>query len=354
MKVFHCDHCGQLLFFENVNCIRCGRALAFVPERGDLASLDPRPVDGSPNRWFSPAAGRAFRLCANYTRYNVCNWALPVDDPNELCRACALTRTIPNLSRPGNDRLWYKLEVAKRRLVYTLDQLGLPLKGKSDGRTRDLEFEFLEDVTTGHAQGLISVNIGEADDAQRVKRKIELGEPYRTLVGHFRHESGHYYWDRLVDGTPRLESFRQVFGDERLDYQAALQKNYSEGAPPNWQDRYISAYAAMHPWEDWAETWAHYLHMIDTLETAAACGISVAPPRKDEPTITDVPNPVSEDGVSFDRMMAGWTPITYVLNNLNRGLGNDDAYPFVLSSPSVNKLRFVHDTIAESMRHTNT
>lgn len=337
MKVFHCDHCGQLLFFENINCLRCGRALAYVPELAHLASLDHRPTPDQPNRWTSPFTGTAFRLCDNYSKYNVCNWALPEDDSNGLCRACRLTRTIPNLSRPGNDRLWYKLEVAKRRLVYTLDQLRLdPENG--------LTFEFLEDVLTGHAKGVITVNIVEADDAERVRRRIELNEPYRTLLGHFRHESGHFYWDRLIAGTDRLDPFRALFGDERTDYAEALQRNYSEGAPPGWQERYVSAYAAMHPWEDWAETWAHYLHMVDTLETAAACGISIEPPRMDEPTLKDVPNPVGED-VSFDRMMESWTTITYVLNNLNRGLGTEDAYPFVLSTPSVNKLRFVHETI---------
>ncbi|MBX3262868.1 MAG: putative zinc-binding metallopeptidase [Labilithrix sp.] len=346
MKVFHCDHCGQLLFFENSVCVRCGRALAYVLERRDLASLDFAPTDAAPNRWLSRFPDEPLRLCENYSRYNVCNWAVPFDDLHALCRACRLTRTIPNLSRAGNDRLWYKLEVAKRRLIYTLDQLGLPLESKLEAPDTGLTFEFLEEVLTGHAEGVITVNITEADDAVRVKRRSELNEPYRTLLGHFRHESGHFYWDRLIRGTDRLEAFRARFGDERADYAAALARNYSEGAPPGWQDHYVSAYAAMHPWEDWAETWAHYLHMIDTLETAAACGISIAPPRKDEPTVTDVPNPVADAGVSFDAMMESWTTITYVLDNLNRGLGNDDAYPFVLSAATVAKLRFVHETIA--------
>lgn len=346
MKVFHCDHCGQLLFFENINCVRCGRALAWVPERAHLASLDLEPAsDGGPNRWSSPVLRQTFRLCENYTKYNVCNWAVPFDDPHTLCRACRLTRTIPDLSFVGNDRLWYKLEVAKRRLIYTLDQLRLPLQSKAEDPAGGLMFEFLNDVLTGHAEGVITVNIIEADDAERVKRRVELGEPYRTLLGHFRHESGHFYWDRLISGSERHEPFRRLFGDERADYEAALRQNYGQGPAVGWQDQYVSAYAAMHPWEDWAETWAHYLHMIDTLETAAACGISIKPPRKDEPTVKDVPNPVAESYVSFERLVDSWTPLTYVLNNLNRGLGNDDAYPFVLSDRSLEKLRFVHDTI---------
>jgi hypothetical protein len=348
MKVFHCDHCGQLLFFENVTCVSCGRALAYVPELMEVASLDPI----GNGLWKSPLTGETLRLCENYSKQNVCNWALAADDPNALCRACRLTRTIPNLSRPGNDRLWYKLEVAKRRLVYTLDQLRLPIENKAECPDRGLAFELLEDpepgaptVLTGHADGIITVNIAEADDAERVKRRIALNEPYRTLLGHFRHESGHYYWDRLIRDSPRLEAFRTIFGDERADYAEAMRRHY-ESAPVGWQDAYVSAYATMHPWEDWAETWAHYLHITDTLETAAACGMSIKPRRKDEPRISSVPDPVSGGRVSFDKMMDSWGTITYVLNNLNRGLGTDDAYPFVLSAPPVRKLRFVHETIA--------
>lgn len=322
MKVFHCAHCGQLLFFENVTCMRCGRALAFLPEEGQLVTIGP----DSPHR-----------LCDNYAKYNICNWAVHAGDDNALCRSCRLTRTIPNLAKPGNDRLWYKLEVAKRRLLYTFDRLGLAYDG--------MVFEFMENVTTGHKQGVITVNLAEADDAERTKQRLALNEPYRTLLGHMRHESGHYFWDRLIGSSPSIGAFRVRFGDERADYQSALNRNYGEGAPMNWQANYVSAYAAMHPWEDWAETWAHYLHMIDTLETAAACGISIEPPRHDEPTLKEVPNPVEGD-VHFDTMMRSWSPITYVLNNLNRGLGNDDAYPFVLSDATIDKLHFIHDTIA--------
>ncbi|MDB4937729.1 MAG: hypothetical protein JWP87_4701 [Labilithrix sp.] len=357
VKVFHCDHCNQLLFFENVNCVRCGRALAYLPELLDLVSLD--PVDAAANRWSSPRASKELRLCQNYATHDVCNQALAADSPNSLCRSCLLTRTIPNLSRPANHRLWYNLEVAKRRLLYTLDQLGLPLKNRIEDPEHGLSFDFLEDpdpgsgappVMTGHAQGVITVNVSEADDAERVRRRVELNEPYRTLLGHFRHEIGHYYWDLLIRESPRLDAFRTKFGDERASYDAALHRHYqgpqgTPGAPATWQDNYVSAYATMHPWEDWAETWAHYLHMTDTLETAAACGISLRPPRADEPTLKHVPNP-TEGAVSFERMMEGWSAITYVLNNLNRGLGNGDAYPFVLSTPSIEKLRFVHETVS--------
>jgi hypothetical protein len=198
---------------------------------------------------------------------------------------------------------------------------------------------------TGHASGVITVNLAEADDAERVRRRVQLNEPYRTLLGHFRHEVGHYYWERLIGGTDRLEAFRTLFGDERADYAAAVERHYRDGAPAGWQHEHVSAYATMHPWEDWAETWAHYLHLIDTLETAAACGLALKPARDDEPALDHVPDPTSTP-ISFERMLEDWGPITYVLNNLNRGLGNDDAYPFVLSTRSREKLAMVHETIA--------
>jgi hypothetical protein len=336
MKVFHCAHCGQLLFFENVTCIRCGRTLAYVPSEGSLLSLDRHD--------------HTYKLCRNYVQHNVCNWAMRADDPESLCRACRLTRTIPNLGKPGNDRLWYKLEVAKRRLLYTFDQLGLAYRGKHEDPDHGLSFDFMDDVMTGHMQGVITVKVAEADDAERVKARIAMNEPYRTLLGHFRHESGHYYWDRLIAPSPSIGAFRVLFGDERVNYQEALNRNYAAGPPANWQDSYVSSYAAMHPWEDWAETWAHYLHIVDTLETASACGVSIDPPRHDEPTLKEVPNPVADAEVNFDELIKSWRTITYVLNNLNRGLGNDDAYPFVLSELTTDKLRFVHDTITSSTK----
>jgi hypothetical protein len=189
------------------------------------------------------------------------------------------------------------------------------------------------------------VNVAEADDAERERRRNTLGEPYRTLIGHFRHEVGHYYWSRLVENRPVLAQFRVLFGNEEDDYAAALVRHYESGPTADWQQRFVSAYASAHPWEDWAETWAHYLHMTDTLETAAACGLSIKPRRSGEPAVGRVPAPAASSG-AFERMIAGWHPVTYLLNNLNRGLGLADAYPFVLSPPAIEKLRFVHEVIA--------
>ena len=220
-----------------------------------------------------------------------------------------------------------------------------------------LTFEFLADVDpqtpvmTGHADGLITVNIAEADDAERERRRTTMHEPYRTLLGHMRHESGHYYWDLLIASTSAIDEFRSIFGDERTDYAAALSTYYDHGAPAGWQERFVSAYASSHPWEDWAETWAQYLHMVDTLETAAASGLSLTPRRRDEPTARTIPHPISPRPADFTALIDSWFPLTYVLNNLNRGLGHPDAYPFVLSPSAIAKLKFVDDLVGRGSLH---
>ena len=352
MRIFHCDHCDHLVFFENHSCVSCSRRLAFLPDIREIGSLD--AVGGG--TWASPLEGASasgYRLCENYTAHDVCNWAVPADDPHPLCSSCRLTSVIPDLWVPGHREAWYKLEVAKRRLVYTLLHLRLRVDNRVDDPGHGLAFEFKADPTdldapavlTGHASGVITINVAEADDAERERRRRALHEPYRTLLGHVRHEVGHYYWERLIEGTDRLEPFRRLFGDERADYGASLQSHYEQGPPGDWQQRFVTAYATAHPWEDWAETWAHYLHMTDTLETAAACGVSIRPRRRDEPALRQVPPSAGQPHAAFDGLMASWFPLTYVLNNLNRGLGVPDAYPFVLSEPVIDKLRFVHDVV---------
>jgi hypothetical protein len=352
MKVFHCDHCDALVFFENVQCVSCGRALAFLPDLGTIGALERTAEPAS----FIQAGKDAdthnaprYRLCRNYSEHNVCNWAVHESDDNELCRSCRLTRIIPDLSDATQKLNWTKLETAKRRLVYTLMQLGLPLKTRFEDPRGGLAFEFkapladFEPVLTGHAHGVITINANEADDAERERVRNQLHEPYRTLLGHFRHEVGHYYWDRLIANSERLEEYRALFGDERQDYGAALQRHYENGTPNDWQRNFVSAYSTAHSWEDWAETWAHYLHMYDTLDTAAACGLMLKPKRSNEPTLQS-PLSAPERG-EFEQMTANWFAVTYVLNNLNRGLGQADAYPFVLSAPAIAKLRFVHETV---------
>jgi hypothetical protein len=353
MKVFHCDHCDNLIFFESVQCVRCEHALAYLPDLGVTGSLD----WGEDGLWRSPLAraqGKTYRLCQNYTEHNVCNWAVPAGDANPYCLSCRLTRVIPALSTPENKVAWHKLEVAKRRLLYTLMALGLPVAGKAGAAAPGLAFEFLADPTdptappvlTGHANGLITINIAEADDVERERRRHQFGEPYRTLLGHFRHEIGHYYWGVLIKGGAHLDRCRELFGDERADYGTALQAYYKSGAPVDWQARFISAYATAHPWDDWAETWAHYLHMTDALETAIGCGLSVKPKRAGEPAMKPDAKVPARAPSAFEAMIKDWHTLTYVLNNLNRGLGLPDGYPFVISVPVTEKLQFIHEVVA--------
>lgn len=355
MKLFHCDHCGHALFFENVKCLHCGSELAFLPTRMALAAIEPVPE--APGLWRRQKQGKApsshhFRLCQNYTQHQACNFAVPEADPNPLCVCCRLTQILPDLSVPGNRERWYQIEAAKRRLFYTLSRLGLVSNNPPDGLRDGPVFQFLADlpgqqVMTGHANGLITLNVAEADDDERVKRRLQMREPYRTLLGHFRHESGHFYWDGLIRDAGRQDDFRAVFGDEQQDYGAALQNYYANGAPANWEDSFVSAYATAHPWEDWAETWAHYLHMVDLLETASSYNTRLTVPGDETETDADdaVINPFDSGQTDFEQLVEQWVPLTLLVNSLNRSLGQSDAYPFALSPTSLNKLRFVHDLI---------
>ena len=279
---------------------------------------------------------------------------MPADGPEAFCTACRHNRTIPALSLPENLERWRRLEVAKRRLFYTLLRLRLPLTKRPED-PEGLAFDFLSDdgpsappVMTGHASGLITINIAEADDVERERRRTGMGEPYRTLLGHLRHEVGHHYWTVLVERSPdpgTIERFRGLFGDERVDYGEALKRHYAQGAPPDWPERFISAYASAHPWEDWAETWAHYLHMVDTLETAGAFGISTRPKvSRGAEIATTVDFDPHGDG-DLEQLIGAWLPLTFAVNSLNRSMGQPDLYPFVIPPAVIGKLAFVHGCV---------
>lgn len=350
MKAFHCDQCGGLVFFENVQCLKCGQALGFLPEVNDLSTLEPA-ADGV-WRAITPAArGVLYRQCRNGTQHQVCNWLVRVEDSSPFCVACRLNDVIPDLAVPGNLERWRKLEAAKRRIIYTLMRLGLTMEGVSAENRPPLRFRFLGTPfygplpLTGHSQGAITVNIAEADDEERERLRVHLHEPYRTLLGHLRHEIAHYYWDQLISWTPQLTRFRQIFGNEERNYDAALWEYYQHGPPADWQTRHISAYASAHPWEDWAETWAHYLHIEDTVETAASFGITLSPTHPDAKAMTADPTKVAEPDTTFDKVLEQWLPLTCALNSLNRGMGLPDLYPFVLSGPAIEKLKFVHEVV---------
>ncbi|WP_419896478.1 zinc-binding metallopeptidase family protein [Roseomonas sp. USHLN139] len=382
MRLFGCEVCGQLLYFENTQCVRCGATLGYLPARNRLTALDPdeagEGMPGTPTPegalaqsvgaateaedaadapepdtlWRPRAAPEALHRFCDNARHKACNWLVPAESAARFCEACRHNRTIPDLSDPGNLAHWQKIEAAKRRAFYSFLRLGLPLVDRVEDPENGLAFDFLADapdgsekVMTGHDNGLITLALAEADDAERTRRRTAMGEPYRTLLGHFRHESGHYFWDRLVRDGGRLEECRAVFGDDSQDYGAALQRHYEQGPPADWQENFVSTYATAHPWEDFAETWAHYLHIVDTLEMARAFGIGIDPAvdRRDELTAEVDFDPYR--ATRIEPVMEAWVPLTAAVNSLNRCMGTPDLYPFVLSPAVVAKLAFIQSLV---------
>ncbi|MGC1348237.1 MAG: putative zinc-binding peptidase [Xanthobacteraceae bacterium] len=349
MKLFQCQNCGQPLYFENTRCERCGLSLGYLHDRETITALETRQRAGHPEQsaWPALTDGKRYRFCAN-AEYDVCNWLIPAASSDAYCAACRHNQMIPNLSLPENLIRWRALEAAKHRLFYTLFQLRLPVETQAESPA-GLAFEFLADVgpaaspiMTGHTDGVITINLAEADDAERERQRQQMGELYRTLLGHFRHEIGHYYWDRLIADTPHLEEFRRIFGDERRDYAAALQTYYANGAPADWSEHFISAYASSHPWEDFAETWAHYFHMVDTLETAHVAGLAAIPQPPQNPGAVFDFHPHDTD---MKRLVEAWLALTFAVNSVNRSMGLHDLYPFVLGPLAVAKLTFVQERI---------
>jgi hypothetical protein len=349
-RAYRCQ-CGRPVFFGNSRCLGCGTALGYEPERARVLPLQPAAQQGQWQVHGAAPEAPCYRRCANFDTPAGCNWL--VADAQPLCRACRLNRTIPDLSVPENGMLWARIEAAKRRLVSQLIALGLPVRSKGEDPAQGLAFDFLRalpgaPVTTGHAGGVITLDVEEADDARRERIRTQLHEPYRTLLGHLRHEVGHHYWDVLIGGTPRLDDFRRLFGDERQDYATALKANYEQGPPADWAQRFVTAYASCHPWEDWAETWAHYLHMVDTVDTALSFGIDA-----DDVELSAEPwgpdalwQPDAAGAEAFLGFLNAWTELTAVLNEMSRSMGQPDFYPFVLPRPAVAKLQFIHLVVA--------
>jgi hypothetical protein len=348
MKLFSCPNCGHRLYFENVQCLNCANFVIFDPERAE----------------FVLSTTEGVIICTNVDECG-CNWRAL--DGQDFCRACSLNKIIPDLSIPGNRERWTRVEFAKKRAIYSLLAYGLPVQAKQNPNDEaGLAFDFLagaagsgpggEHVLTGHDSGLITLNVAEADSAEREKMRVQMGESYRTLLGHFRHELGHYYWDRLIrDDQTWLDRFRGLFGDERADYTAALQKHYGEGAPPDWQLDHISPYATVHPWEDWAESWAHYVHITDTLEMVHALNLPLGRLEPtDERTLersdTAADSMPSKPGETarlepFEKTLERWLVLSVAFNSINRCMGLPDLYPFVISPGAAAKLAFVHDVI---------
>jgi hypothetical protein len=312
VRLFSCPRCGAQVHFENDRCVVCDAELGLRwPLREIVLAADP------------------LTRCVNTTLAG-CNWLVEV--PGELCASCRLTATRPADDDAAGLHEFRVAEAAKRWLLFELGELDLPIVSAADvadGLTFDLLSSAREPVATGHAEGRITLDLAEADPAHREAVRLELAEPYRTVLGHFRHEVGHYYQDLLApEGSNARNRCRALFGDDRIDYEESRQRYYATGANPAWRERFVSAYATMHPWEDWAETFAHYLHIRDALQTASAYGLSSV-----------------DSGARLSALVAEWQQLSISLNAMNRSLGLPDPYPFVLTAAVVEKLVFIDELV---------
>lgn len=356
MRLFKCSNCSNPVYFENIYCQHCHSSLGFEAKGLKLYAL--KPERNKVFRLINQGGDFSNYLYCQNHEYNVCNWLVLQGGTSSFCQACELNRTIPNLGQKEDHDKWYRVETAKRRLVYSLLRFGLEIKRKSGVSGDGILFDFLADratsgaprILTGHDNGLITINIAEADDIYREMSRNQMNEVYRTLVGHFRHEIGHYYWDVLIGRTNQIFDFRNIFGDERQDYGLALQRYYAQTGSVLWKKHFISKYASAHPWEDWAETWAHYMHIVDTLETADAFGLNVKPRvvRPEDDMNASFVDPYTV--ANFDEIIDMWLPLTFAMNSLNRSMGLPDLYPFVISQTIKEKLRFIHQVVKEAKR----
>jgi hypothetical protein len=352
MKTFCCERCDARVFFENVSCGACEARLGFIPAELTLGAFE---VDEQ-GRWLRLVAEEAegFRPCANHEAPVYCNWLVGADDGEPLCMSCRTTQVHPVLDKESNRVYWHRIEAAKRQLAYSLASWRLPFPSKKEDPRNGVAFELLEQVDpakkvlTGHDDGLITLNIAEADDSHREQARALLHEPYRTLLGHFRHEIGHYYWDRLIWNTPWLDKFRALFGDERADYAEALKRHYASPLP-DWQTRFVSAYASAHPWEDWAECWAHYMHLHDGLETATSWGLQLDHAVPGGTTVRAEAIAADEEALQA-KIVRHWLPVSQFINAMSRSLGSRDSYPFVMTDAVLDKLAFIHQVIGAGVR----
>ena len=380
MKTFKCS-CKdqQILFFESKTCLACNRVVGVDDNFNKVEAYD---LDEKTGYYFKATQEKKvpYKKCDNHAQYQACNGMVnmdtfvPVPDNEDevLCFACRFNETIPDLSIVEHIPLWKKMEIAKRRAIYTLKALDLPLENIIQNPQSGLSFDFIADgdvndnflskledqevVFTGHDNGHITINIAEANEVARSSAKLAMGEKYRTLLGHFRHELGHYYFNKLILVSPeKQELCKKYFGDDEIDYSKALKKYYKVGAPANWNDNFISAYATMHPYEDWAETWAHYMHIVDTLETAKNFNITGSLNGKvvDNEDTGELNLPQDSyffySQTSINTILDTWMDFAIILNSLNRSMGMNDAYPFILTQSIRTKLSFIHHAIHDKL-----
>lgn len=339
MRAFDCPECGGPAPFEAQSCPTCQVPLAFHLPSMRLVDIpgDSVTIDGT----------RLLR-CSNWAWE--CNWLVADDSGSGQCFAGSFIRNRPE----ADDTLALEklAQTAKslRRLLFQLIDLGLPAEPyyRHDG---GLAFDLLSSRTSGtpvvigHAGGVITIDLAESLDAHRESLRVRLGEPYRTMLGHFRHEVGHYYQSILVENGPMIDECRTLFGDERASYTDSMNRHYRFGAPQGWEKSYISEYATMHPWEDFAECFAHYLHITDTLATASESGLAVHADRVRWKLAADVVPRTDYSGTGIDVLLGDWHVLSELFNRINQSMGKADLYPFTISEPVVRKLDFVHRVV---------
>ncbi len=340
MRVFICSTCHHELDFESSSCSNCHSLVGYVSDRREVVVIVP---DG-PARYIVDGHPTAQWRCLNASWG--CNWMLPADEGDVWCLSCRLTRGRPDEADPAAVVAWSAAEAAKRRLVFQLGELGLPIEQRSSTTPQGLAFDLVHVPgaagVTGHDRGLITLDLSEADDRHRDELRRTLGESFRTLIGHLRHEVGHYYFAHLVSHADEIAEFRALFGDERIDYSAALVEHYRlarTGAEAADLGRFVTGYAAAHPLEDWAETFAHYLHTLDGLQTADSHGLAATSPDADGRVNR---RRRAGDVKSFASILQRWLPVAETINAIADGLGSSRPYPFTLSPVVVTKLEFVH------------
>lgn len=345
MKLLICPTpgCSGLLYLEDLRCDSCGAEVAYHALSGTMVAINGSDLH---------VANRLWHLCINRDRG--CNWLSDGDSSTGQCFGCRIIRTRPNDADLEALNRLADASQSERRLLVQLNSLGLPVDPyfEDDG---GLGFDLLssehQQVTTGHENGIVTIDLAETSDAYRERLRVQLGEPYRTMLGHFRHEVGHYYEWVLVEQTGWITECRELFGDERASYSAAIDRHYSNGAPEGWHDSFISEYATMHPWEDFAECFAHYLHITDTLSTAASAGMELVPGRDVLPALPLAVSPRSRYGADdFDALMDDWQWVSAFFNRINRSMGEADLYPFTISQQVADKLRFVHRVLTQLPR----
>ena len=331
--------CGFVVFFESHVCDRCGTALGFHSPSLEFLAIEDRATVVDGQRWV---------MCAQWDWG--CNWLLDERDESARCFSCRLDRRRP---APDDTMAMEKLGetgFAKRRLLVQLMELGLPIVPFYE-REGGLGFDLVssrssnERVIIGHANGIITIDLAETLDDHRERLRVVLGEPYRTMLGHFRHEIGHYYQQVLVSEDPLLSECRALFGDERASYADAIDRHYRLGPPDEWPASYISSYATMHPWEDFAECFAHYLHITGTLATAARGALRLDAARSAGVVPADIVPDTSYADRSIEEMLEDWRWVSLLFNRINRSMGKDDLYPFTLVPPVVEKLAFIHRVV---------